>query len=332
MRRGTRQSHLVRFRCNHSAFTLAELLVVIGVMAILIGVLMPILATARRSARMAACASNMRQVGVAVEIYQSENRQTYPYAAFQRAGAGNNSEISVDDLLHKQLGGGVLSASEMDAGASPKPIRIWQCPEDDRDRWFGNAVRTYVPTNTRIKNTTGGAPQPGVTRLFTGFAGSEASNAAAPLLRLSIKQSEVHNASQFITFVEYPGAGNWQGSALRSSCSGPEQQSAFMPHGQTLHRGKWNYLFADGHVALHNPADTTDPQFRAALGQVIVAMASTGADPQPGNLPPFRVPFVPPSALSIEYTGSADNWWGGMWSGGAQPPKGAQLPPRNDQP
>jgi len=319
MRRGKRQQQLVR------AFTLLELLVVIGVMAILIGVLMPILASARRSARMAACASNLHQIGISLEIYQSENKQTYPYAAFQRVGGGSSSEISFDDLLHKHLGGGVLSASEMDAGVSAKPNRIWQCPEDDRERWFGNAVRTYVPTNTRIKNV-GGPPQPGVTRLFGGFAGSEASSASAPLLRLSIKQSELHNTSQFITFVEYPGAGNWQGSALRSSCAGPDQQSWFMPRGRTLHRTKWNYLFADQHVALYEPADTPDPQFRIALGQVMASMANYSADPQPPNLPPIRVPFVPSSAASTEYSGTADNWWGGMWSGGAPPPKGAQVP------
>jgi prepilin-type N-terminal cleavage/methylation domain-containing protein/prepilin-type processing-associated H-X9-DG protein len=330
MRRGTRQ--LQHFTGGGRAFTLIELLVVVGVMAILIGVLMPVLASARRSARIAQCASNMHQVGLALETYQAENRQTYPYAAFQRISGGTNSEISFDDLLHKHLDGGVLSASEMDAGASAKPMRTWQCPEDDRDRWFGNAVRTYVPTNTRIKNATGGAPQPGVTRLFTGFAGSEASNSPAPLLRLSIKQSELRNASQFITFVESPSAGNFQGSAYRSSCSGPEQQSAYMPRGQTLHRGKWNYLFADLHVALHDPADTTDMQFRKALPTAIAAASTPGADTQPGNLPPFRVPFVDPrTAPSIEYTWPTDNWWGGMWSGGGSAPKGAQ-PPRGIDP
>ena len=331
MRRGTRKLP-TRSGGSRGAFTLIELLVVVGVMAILIGVLMPVLASARRSARIAQCASNMHQVGVALETYQTENRQTFPYAAFQRVGSGSSSEISFDDLLHKHMDAGVLSASEMDAGASAKPVRIWQCPEDDRDRWFANAVRTYVPTNTRVKNVTGGAIQPGVTRLFTGFASSEASNNAVPTLRLSIKQSELHNTSQFITFVEYPTAGNWQGGAYRSSCSGPEQQSAFMPRGQTLHRGKWNYLFADGHVALHEPQDTTDPQFRTALGQVLGVMAGSGADPQPAGLPPYRVPPVDPRAVqSVEYTGPADTYWGGMWSGGGQPPKGAQLP-RNDPP
>jgi prepilin-type N-terminal cleavage/methylation domain-containing protein/prepilin-type processing-associated H-X9-DG protein len=319
MRSGKRQHFLL------VGFTLIELLVVVAVMAILIGVLMPVLASARRSARMAACASNLRQVGQALELYQAENKQTYPYAAFQHIAAGVNTETSFDDLLHKHLNGGVLSAAESDAGVSPKPNRIWQCPEDDRERWFGNPVRTYVPTNTRIKNVSG-SPQPGLTRLFGGFAGSESSTSTAPLLRLSIKTSEIHGPSEFITFAEYPGAGNWQGSSYRSSVSGPDQQGSFMPRGRTLHRTKWNYLFADGHVALFEPGDTPDPQFRAAFQKAMSTMA-VSADPQT-NVGPIKVPpLVRSSDFSVEYSGTADVWWGGKWSGGiAQSPKGAQLP------
>ena len=305
-------------------FTLIELLVVVGVMAILIGILMPVLASARRSARMATCASNMRQIGQALEMYQLENRQIYPYAAFQRVTTSSNSEITFDDLLHRHLGGVALSQGEMDANVSPKPIRIWQCPEDDRERWFGHPARTYVPTCTRIRNLSG-TPQPGVTRMFTGFAGSEASNGGGPLFRLSIKPSELHRTSEYITFVEYPAASNWQGSGLRSSCAGPEQQSWFMPRGRTLHRTKWNYLFADGHVAAHDAYDTPDPQFCSSLKQLMLTMTLYNAETQPATLPQYRVPFVPIGGQG-DYNVSADTWWGGMWAGHAKPPKGAQLP------
>jgi len=59
-------------------FTLVELLVVIGIIALLISILLPSLSKAQRAAKNAACLANMRSLGQAVAIYQSENRQSFP--------------------------------------------------------------------------------------------------------------------------------------------------------------------------------------------------------------------------------------------------------------
>ncbi|HEX8521928.1 MAG TPA: type II secretion system protein [Tepidisphaeraceae bacterium] len=60
------------------AFSLVELLVVIGIVAILIAFLVPALAMARSQAKTVACASNMRQLGSALLIYAGENKGSYP--------------------------------------------------------------------------------------------------------------------------------------------------------------------------------------------------------------------------------------------------------------
>jgi prepilin-type N-terminal cleavage/methylation domain-containing protein len=60
------------------AFTLVELLVVIGIIAVLIGILLPALSRAQRTARTTACLSNQRQLVMAVLMYVQENKGVFP--------------------------------------------------------------------------------------------------------------------------------------------------------------------------------------------------------------------------------------------------------------
>jgi len=59
-------------------FTLIELLVVIAIISILAAILFPVFATAREKARQSACASNMKQLGLAVVQYEQDNDETTP--------------------------------------------------------------------------------------------------------------------------------------------------------------------------------------------------------------------------------------------------------------
>jgi prepilin-type N-terminal cleavage/methylation domain-containing protein len=61
-----------------TGFTLIELLVVIAVIALLMGILLPALNIARDQGRKASCMSNMRQVGIALAMYQNEYEKTPP--------------------------------------------------------------------------------------------------------------------------------------------------------------------------------------------------------------------------------------------------------------
>src|SRR4051794_15058814 len=66
-------------RQNRKAgFTLVELLVVIGIIALLISILLPSLNRARETSNRTKCASNLRQIGQAILLYANENKGAYP--------------------------------------------------------------------------------------------------------------------------------------------------------------------------------------------------------------------------------------------------------------
>ena len=74
-------------RRNHRrAVTLIEVLVVIGIIAILISLLLPALTRARRASQTAACLSNLRQIGIAYHMYANGEKGFLPYALFPSWG------------------------------------------------------------------------------------------------------------------------------------------------------------------------------------------------------------------------------------------------------
>jgi prepilin-type N-terminal cleavage/methylation domain-containing protein/prepilin-type processing-associated H-X9-DG protein len=94
----------------HKAFTLVELLVVIGIIALLISILLPALNAARENAKTVQCAANMKQISTAMLMYISENNGYVPagghFKQMTSTGQpefgttpGNNSKLALAERL-----------------------------------------------------------------------------------------------------------------------------------------------------------------------------------------------------------------------------------------
>jgi len=131
---------LQNFVQRRHAFTLVELLVVIGIIALLISILLPSLSAAREQGNAVKCLSNVRQLAAAFIMYTNENKGKLPYPTASK-GAGPR----ITDWIYWQAGRNI-GDSTVCRYLGTNPAEVLRCPSDSwQDRPLNGNSATDGP-------------------------------------------------------------------------------------------------------------------------------------------------------------------------------------------
>jgi prepilin-type N-terminal cleavage/methylation domain-containing protein len=242
------------YRVRRRGFTLIELLVVIAIIAILAAILFPVFAQARAAARKTGCLSNMRQIGIAIEMYASDHDQRYPQA--KRTEAQPALADASGDIEEPDYGSifAIILPYTGHAGASAEDQlfrqKLYACPADPAP---------YDPLCRTKYNPEGPPVISYMVNAYFVWGLSEADvRQPAQTIYIAERRSEAAGnppEPPFCDDIYHP----WFYPPINSRAPENEMDEVTGAIAAVRHQGGSNYIFADDHAGWRRFSQTFSP-------------------------------------------------------------------------